>query len=282
MIIYKQAEPLLRYLEKLKSNHQSIGFVPTMGALHNGHISLLKKSKSTTAVTVCSIFINPTQFNDSSDFQKYPVTIEEDIKAIEAVDCDILFLPPVNELYPAGLNGLEEYELGYLETILEGKYRPGHFQGVCQVMKRLLETVQPDKLFMGQKDYQQSIVIKRLLNKLYPQSEMVICATVRENNGLAMSSRNLRLNAQQKTDAGIIYQTLQFIKKTIGRGDLSILKRKGIEMLQPYTTSIDYVEIAEADSLKLVEKWDGKTPVIALIAVFMGDVRLIDNMLVSG
>src|SRR5579871_4964110 len=163
MIIFKRSDDLIAWLNDARKTEKSIGFVPTMGALHAGHISLITISKSNADLNVCSIFVNPTQFNDPKDFQKYPVTLEKDIYLLEKNGTDILFLPQAQEIYPSGTKDLEHYDLGYLESILEGKYRQGHFQGVCQVMSRLLTIVQPDFLFMGQKDYQQCMVVKRLL-----------------------------------------------------------------------------------------------------------------------
>ena len=170
-----------------------------MGALHAGHISLLEQSKSETGLTVCSIFVNPTQFNDKKDFEKYPITIEEDIRKIESAGTDILFLPNASSVYPNGTDRLEQYQIGYLETILEGKFRPGHFQGVCQVMNRLLKIVLPHKLYMGQKDYQQSLVVNQLLKTMRTDTSLVVCPTHREPDGLAMSSRNMRLSEDGKT-----------------------------------------------------------------------------------
>src|ERR1700750_2070008 len=155
MIICKTIDSLHNVIFPADKPRGSIGFVPTMGALHEGHLSLIKLSKEVDTLTVCSIFVNPTQFNDPRDFQKYPITIENDIILLENAGTDVLFLPELDEMYPDGTKNLETYDLGYLETILEGKYRPGHFQGVCQVMRRLLQLVRPDELFMGQKDYQQ-------------------------------------------------------------------------------------------------------------------------------
>src|SRR6186713_3613916 len=161
MILFKRAGDLAAWLAQQRKGGKTIGFVPTLGALHAGHISLIDISKRSAGVTVCSIFVNPTQFNDPNDFQKYPVTLEKDIYLLETAGTDVLFLPELSEVYPNGTKDLEHYDLGRLETIFEGKYRPGHFQGVCQVMRRLLDFVVPDDLFMGQKDYQQCMVVRR-------------------------------------------------------------------------------------------------------------------------
>ena len=201
MIIYKRAGDLAIWLEKQRLARQTIGFVPTLGALHEGHISLIAISKQSTALTVCSIFVNPTQFNDPKDFQKYPITLEKDLPMLEKAGVDVLFLPEVAEMYPGGTKGLETYDLGSLETLLEGKFRPGHFQGVCQVMRRLLEMVRPDDLFMGSKDYQQCMVVQRLLTLMQLPATLHRCPIVREADGLAMSSRNRRLDPGQRANS---------------------------------------------------------------------------------
>jgi pantoate--beta-alanine ligase len=161
MILFKKAKPLTEYLQKLRSQNISVGFVPTMGALHNGHTSLIKKARNECNIVVCSIFVNPVQFNNKTDFEKYPVTIEQDILLLEENKTDILFLPSVKEIYPNGTDKLQHVDLDYLDNILEGFYRPGHFQGVCNVVHRLLSIVDPNKIFFGQKDYQQTLVVKK-------------------------------------------------------------------------------------------------------------------------
>src|SRR5258708_33913479 len=187
MILFKRAGDLSGWLQGQRSQGKSIGFVPTMGALHAGHISLIDISKKSMGLTVCSIFVNPTQFNDPKDFQKYPITIEKDIYLLEKAGTDVLFLPEVGDLYPGGTANLEKYELGRLENLLEGKDRPGHFQGVCQVMRRLLDIVAPDDLFMGQKDYQQCMVVRRLLELIKSTTRPPPCPIGRGRGGPPMS-----------------------------------------------------------------------------------------------
>lgn len=279
MILFKEPDLLKHYLGSHRTTDMQVGFVPTMGALHTGHTSLLERSKKEAGITVCSIFVNPTQFNDRKDYDKYPVTLEEDIKKIESVGTDMLFLPGVSSLYLNGTHNLERYEIGYLETILEGKYRPGHFQGVCQVMRRLLETIKPDKLFMGQKDYQQSLVVQQLLKIMKIDTKLIVCPTLRESNGLAMSSRNMRLSEKERLDAGNIYKALLFIKENLKPGNLDSIKERAKEMLYNKDWKIDYLEIAAADNLKLMDDWNGYQKLVALAAVYVGDVRLIDNLL---
>ncbi len=282
MILFKDPELITSYLDTLKDETPKIGFTPTMGALHTGHISLLEQSKKETSVTVCSIFINPTQFNDKKDFDKYPITLEEDIDKIESVGTDILFLPDAASLYRNGTQNLEQYDIGYLETVLEGKFRPGHFQGVCQVMSRLLKIIRPHKLFMGQKDYQQSLVVEQLLKTMKSDTAMVISPTLREPNGLAMSSRNMRLSDTERKNGGTIYKTLLFLKQNLRPGELNTLRDHAKSQLSQSGFKIDYVEIADANTLQLVDSWNGSQKLVALVAVFIRDVRLIDNMIVSG
>src|SRR4030095_5422550 len=187
MIIYKKPGELNDFLEKKKMKMHQVGFVPTMGALHAGHLSLVSTAKKQDKIVVCSIFVNPTQFNDSEDFKKYPVTLEKDILMFEEVGCDVLFIPSVQDIYPNGIDHLSYYELGFVETVFEGKFRPGHFQGVCQVMHRLLEIVLPNNLYLGQKDYQQCMVIKKLIEliRLNDKIKVNICPTLREEIGRA-------------------------------------------------------------------------------------------------
>ncbi|RTL60939.1 MAG: pantoate--beta-alanine ligase [Sphingobacteriales bacterium] len=282
MIIFKKKKDLHNWLYGQKDKGKSIGFAPTMGALHEGHLYLLKSSKKENDITVTSIFVNPNQFNDPGDFKKYPVTIEKDILLLEQMDCDVLFLPAVNEIYPEGENKNEQYELGYLETILEGKFRPGHFQGVCQVMFRLLSIIQPHHLYMGQKDYQQCLVIKKLFQLTHFSCQLHICPTLREKEGLAMSSRNMRLSAEQKEKALAIYQNLLYLKKEFMQQPFSLLKEKAVtQLLNAGFTKVDYVEIMNANDLTPLNEWDKKTPLVALIAAFMDEIRLIDNMVLT-
>jgi pantoate--beta-alanine ligase len=281
MILFKKTVELKAYLAKHVYPGTTTGFVPTMGALHQGHLSLVRASKDATALTVCSIFVNPTQFNDPKDFQKYPVTLEQDIYLLEKQGADILFLPGVSEVYPQGTARLEHYELGYLETILEGKYRPGHFQGVCQVMGRLIDIVEPGHLFMGQKDYQQCMVIKKMLADKKSTTVFDTCPTLREPDGLAMSSRNMRLNDAERKNAAAIYQSLSYIKSNLREGSLMDITAKAKDILAKYDFKTDYVEIADASTLEILDEWDGKKQLVALVAAFQHETRLIDNMVVG-
>jgi pantoate--beta-alanine ligase len=281
MILFKQVEPIQQALDKFRQEGRSIGFVPTMGALHRGHISLLKAAQKENDAVVCSIFVNPTQFNDPSDFEKYPVTLEKDIELLIQSHTNILFLPYVSEIYPGGTNNLPNYEIGFLETILEGKYRPGHFQGVCQVMHRLLEIILANNLYMGQKDYQQCMVVKRLLELTQLPTQLHTCSTLREPDGLAMSSRNTRLSPAQREQAVTISRVLNEICNNLEPGFTSPLLQSAEQKLVNAGFKVDYVSLANADNLELLDNWDGQQPVVALAAAYLGEVRLIDNMLIQ-
>lgn len=280
MTIIKKISDLQNFLGLYRKDGQKIGFAPTMGALHPGHISLITESKKNNGLTVSSIFINPVQFNDPKDYEKYPITLENDILLLEKAGCNVLFLPSVSEVYPDGTTQQKKYELGYLESVLEGEYRPGHFQGVCMVIERLLDIVKPDNLYLGQKDYQQCMVIKKLteLTGLDQTVHTRICPTLREPDGLAMSSRNMRLSETERKNAGTIYKTLQLIKEGLGKDDLRSLKKEAKTILSEKGFKPDYVEIADASTLQLVNDWDGKQKLVALIAAFLNEVRLIDNL----
>ena len=281
MILFKKAVDINKYLLQSSKSVNSIGFVPTMGALHQGHISLISISKRVNSVTVCSIFVNPTQFNDATDFNNYPSTINKDIDALEKAGCDVLFIPSVSEIYPNSTQNAQTYQLGYLETVLEGKYRPGHFQGVCLVVHRLLNIIPANQLYLGQKDYQQCMVIKKLVELEKIKTTINICPTLRETSGLAMSSRNMRLTDTDKQQALTIFETLSYLKNNIKPGDLSKLKQAAVTSLINVGFKVDYVEIADANDLEIVDHWDGKKTLVALAAAFLGEVRLIDNLLIS-
>lgn len=280
MILFKKAMQLSGYLSNVQTNGQPIGFVPTMGALHKGHIALIEACKKRGCVTVCSIFVNPMQFNNPTDFKTYPSTIGRDIELLLQTGCDVLFLPPRHEVYPPGYTA-KHYDLGRLETLLEGAYRPGHFQGVCQAVDRLVSIVSPDILYFGQKDYQQCLVIKRLLALTGREHiEMNIMPTVREEAGLAMSSRNLRLTPETREKAVALYKTLTFLKAHIAQKTVAELEQWGMGFLKTSGFDVDYVAIADATDLSPVHNTNGKK-VVGLIAATIGGVRLIDNLVLN-
>lgn len=280
MIIFKKANHLSHHILQQKSNGKKIGFVPTMGALHFGHLSLIKASKQANEVTVCSIFINPTQFNNPEDLKHYPVTIEKDIELLVSEHCDVLFLPSAKEVYPAD-HEKKYYDLGVIETILEGHYRPGHFQGVCQVVDRLLEIVQAGNLYVGQKDFQQCIVIKKLIALTDRENGVTlnIVPTVREEDGLAMSSRNLRLDKEQRQLATSIYKELASIKNNFGTTAFEELKSRAKQNLEQKGFEVDYIEIAKTKDLSAAR--DASEQLVVLAAATTGKIRLIDNLLLN-
>ena len=271
MILFKHSKDLRSHLDDAKNQNLSIGFIPTMGALHKGHLSLISQSKKNSDITICSIFVNPVQFNNNEDFKKYPSTIEK----------DILFMPFENEIYPNADSKTKKFELGYLEKVLEGKFRPGHFQGVCLVVERLLNIIEPAYLFLGQKDYQQCLIIKKMINTMNKNIKVIICPILRETNGLAMSSRNLRLNNEEKKIASQLYKSLSYIKKNLQSKNFLQLKTEAIIKLEKKGFKVDYLELAKSKSLKIVEDNSKSKGLIILIAAFLNNIRLIDNVLIK-
>lgn len=285
MYLFKRSTDLKKHLDLVRKNNKSIGFVPTMGALHDGHLSLIQAARKNTDVVICSIFVNPTQFNDPKDFEKYPITIEEDIKKLNHASTDILFLPSVEEMYPEGLESDLHYDFGDLETILEGKFRPGHFQGVGRIVHKLLDIVQPDQLFMGQKDLQQCLIIHRLLQITHSPVKLVVCPTEREKDGLAMSSRNIRLSPAARKKATAIYHELTTIKNNFGK-DLYFMEeaREAFDHLKTAGFEPEYVDILQLENgmLRPLDQPPGEATVIVALAAWLDGIRLIDNMILQG
>jgi pantoate--beta-alanine ligase len=277
MIIIRKAEDISNYCQKQNESGNRIAFVPTMGALHNGHLGLIKNALQSHSVVVCSIFVNPSQFNNKDDFEQYPSTIEKDIEMLTLSGCHVLFLPSVPEVYPPSFKK-KHYDIGYLETILEGYYRPGHFQGVCQVMDQLLTFIMPQNLYLGQKDFQQCMVIKKLIALIGMQNRINvhIISTMRENDGLAMSSRNLRLTSEQRKIAPVIFKELKSIKDQLQNKSPEQLKEMAISHLTESGFKVDYLEMVQKETL--LPSSDKSTPLIVLVAAFLGPVRLIDNL----
>lgn len=292
MLIFSKKTDITKYIssEKNKNPYISIGFVPTMGALHEGHLSLIKKSKSENNLTVCSIYVNPLQFNDKNDYEKYPRNFSADIELLKSIDCDIAFIPSIEEMiisvdYP-------DYDLLGLDSVMEGKARPGHFKGVVYIVKKLFDIIKPDKAYFGLKDYQQYLIIKYIV-KLFKCNILIIgCPIVRDSDGLALSSRNLRLLPENRLIAPVIFKILKDIKGKFN--DLSITQLKElavnrideINKVSEQQTSryelikLDYLEIVDKDNLVPISD-DSKNNAIACIAVFLGEIRLIDNIFLS-
>ena len=281
MQIIKQRDTLTPLLQNLRLKGNKIGFVPTMGALHEGHISLISVSKGSTNITVCSIFINPTQFNDLKDLEKYPRPIESDINMLERAGCDILYLPEVTDIYPLGEAATEKFNFGGIETLLEGASRPGHFAGVAQVVKILLEVVLPDKMFIGQKDYQQCMIIKDLIKQMQIATEVVICPIYRELHGLAMSSRNVRLSPELRKKAGAIYATLQYASSLLHILPISEIENIAVNSLNVLEDfKVDYFEVLNAENLQSINNISEVKKIVIITSVIVGGVRLLDNHLV--
>ncbi len=280
MILIKHIEDLQHLLNIYSDKLFSIGFVPTMGALHPGHLSLVEASRAQHPITVCSIFVNPTQFNNPVDFQKYPITLEKDISLLESSGCDILFLPDATEMYPEGETA-KHYDLGYIESILEGTHRPGHFQGVCRIVDKFLKIIQPHTIYLGQKDYQQCMVIRKMISLEKHMTNIEVCDTLREQSGLAMSSRNMRLGEPEKKLATALYATLQDIKNQIDEAALPGIEKAAVENLLAKGFKVDYVTVADASSLVPVTNMDPGQKLVGLIAASIQDVRLIDNLILN-
>lgn len=283
MIIFKKIDDIRSYLSAEGSKGRTVGFVPTMGALHKGHVSLLEKARTNGDLTVVSIFVNPTQFNDKKDFEAYPISISEDIEMLDKAGCDVIFIPHVDEIYPPGSPQPPVYELGYIDTILEGARRPGHFKGVAQVVARLLEIVMPNRLYLGQKDFQQCMVIKQLVG-LVPSLNNIqveICPTVREDDGLAMSSRNRRLTDPQRALSTLLYQCLVSIQAKAGIDTFAKVQKECMDILVEKGLEPEYVALADANTLELMDDYDSNRQQVALVAAWIGSVRLIDNMLIN-
>ncbi len=282
MKIVKTSKELVELLSSLKQSGNKIGFVPTMGALHAGHISLLEIALKENDVVICSIFVNPTQFNDPKDLEKYPRPIEKDTELLEKAGCSILFLPEVEDIY--GDNTPWTHTFGELENIWEGAMRPGHFKGVGQVVYKLFNIVKPDNAYFGQKDFQQTLIIKRLIQDFKLPIELHICPIIREKNGLAMSSRNIRLNDAEHLASGKIYEALMSVKKGIDNQefDFENLLAKANAILQSIPSiQLEYIDLVNPETLQKVLKINQNDKLLMIIAVKFGTTRLIDNMYVK-
>jgi len=277
MNIFTKVDEIKIFLKKQKEKKMSIGFVPTMGALHQGHISLIEKCREESDITVCSIFVNPVQFNNKEDFEKYPKTINRDIDILKDAKCDILFCPLVNEMYPDG-EEIKTFDFDYLDKILEGKFRPGHFNGVAVVVEKFFNIIQPNHAYFGEKDFQQLVVIKEMVRKLNLPVKIISCPIVRETDGLAMSSRNERLSVNERTIAPIIFQILKETKEKEKNTSISQLKEWVISEIKKHSLTPEYFEIADSDTLKIINNWNETDKPIALVAVYIGTIRLIDNL----
>jgi pantoate--beta-alanine ligase len=257
---------------------KTIGFVPTMGALHRGHISLQERSRKESDFTVCSIFVNPIQFNNPDDLKKYPRTEDKDLRMLEEAGCDLVFMPSVQEMYPE--KNTTVYDFGHLGNVMEGKFRPGHFNGVAVVVKKLFDIVRPQRAYFGEKDFQQLAVVKTLVEMLKLPVEIIPCPTLRETSGLAMSSRNERLSPADRQTASIIYQAMSEVKKMVPKmqpAEIEKLIRDQINAAPGM--QLEYFNLVDARTLMPVNEWKPGQQVVGCAAAHIGGVRLIDNML---
>ena len=283
MRIFQTATELQKYLLEINGlQKKSVGFVPTMGALHTGHISLINASKSKTDVTVSSIFVNPTQFNDKKDFEKYPIQLDKDLEMLLEAGCDVVFAPTVEEIYPNGILERTDVDLGFIGKTLDAEHRPGHFEGVLQVVKRLLDIVQPDSLFLGQKDYQQCMVLNKLVEHYQLPVKVEICDTLREKDGLAMSSRNMRLNAEERTSSVKLSQAIFYIRENIQQKPIPELIQEQTEILaNDELINLEYLTVVNGRTLEPVDIYETEIPLTVLVAAKVGQVRLIDNVIIQ-
>lgn len=279
MKIFTTKSELTQYLKTLRENGSSIGFVPTMGALHEGHISLIRLAQQDADVVVCSIFVNPTQFNDPKDLALYPRPISKDMEKLENAACDVLFMPEVEEMYAE--NEKWHIDLEGLDEVLEGKQRPGHYQGVTQIVNKLFDCVAPNKAYFGQKDFQQFLVIRKMVEKLNLPVQLVMCPIIREEDGLAMSSRNIRLSAQERKNALALNRVLHWMEANFDKLELKDLKEQATDQLKSSPgIELEYLEICDTHNLhSSTNKSTG--PLVALVAARLGETRLIDNIILN-
>lgn len=279
MLIFKTQEDLKSHLKNTILNRQTIGFVPTMGALHDGHLSLIQKSMSENDVTVMSIFVNPTQFNNAADLDNYPRTLDADVEKLKQISDSILvFAPSVEDIYEGNTTS-QNFDFDGLENEMEGKHRPGHFDGVGTIVKRLFEIVEPTKSYFGEKDFQQLQIVKKMVEKNNLSVEVIGQPIFREQNGLAMSSRNARLSISERDEAAFIYKTLQEAKSKFGTKNANeVTKWVENEFENNANFKLEYFEIADEATLKTAINKEPNKKYRAFIAVFMNDVRLIDTI----
>ncbi len=279
MRVIKTVEKLQSEIKTLQKQGKTIGFVPTLGALHEGHMSLIRLSKKSSDVTLASIFVNPTQFNQASDLKKYPRTYKKDADLLKKEGCDILFYPSTEEVYPKGLKTEVAIDFGHLDKVLEGAFRSGHFEGVAQVVKRLLDITTPDHLYMGQKDFQQTAIIAHLIEHFKLSTKLIICPIIREKHGLAMSSRNERLKPSQRKKAAILYETLLYANRLKNRKSYKYIEEKALARIEAAGFKPEYFKIINGKNLRAAS---AKTKyVVACLAVWVDDVRLIDNKILK-
>ena len=280
MKVINKTSDLQAIIEQLKNDGKSIGLVPTMGALHKGHLSLVKNSISNNDITVVSIFVNPTQFNNPNDLASYPRTVDKDLELLQTVGCDVVFAPEADDIYSKSeTDSRFEFDFEGLDKVMEGKFRPGHFNGVVQIVSKLFDLVRPDRAYFGEKDFQQLAIIRLMTRRYNLPIEIVPCPIVREDSGLALSSRNSLLKDNEKQVASHIYAVLNESRQFVPQTEVEELKQCVIAAIeQKPELKVEYFDIVDGHTLKSISKWDECDYVVGCITVFCGNVRLIDNI----
>lgn len=280
MKVINKTSDLQAIIEQFKNDGKSIGLVPTMGALHKGHLSLVKNSISNNDITVVSIFVNPTQFNNPNDLASYPRTVDKDLELLQTVGCDVVFAPEADDIYSKSeTDSRFEFDFEGLDKVMEGKFRPGHFNGVVQIVSKLFDLVRPDRAYFGEKDFQQLAIIRLMTRRYNLPIEIVPCPIVREDSGLALSSRNSLLKDNEKQVAQHIYAVLNESRQFVPQTEVEELKQCVIAAIeQKPELKVEYFDIVDGHTLKSIGKWDESAYVVGCITVFCGNVRLIDNI----
>lgn len=279
MIVIEKIADLQAYIKEKAA--KSVGFVPTMGALHDGHISLITRCVAENDLCVASVFVNPTQFNDKADLERYPRTPEADCAMLQAAGCDVVFMPTVQEMYPE--EDTRQFNFGSLETVMEGKYRPGHFNGVAQIVSKLFDAVQPHKAYFGEKDFQQVAIIRAMVEQLNYPIQIIACPIIREESGLARSSRNTLLTDEQRKKAALIAQVLTKSTTFVHSKSVSAtIDWVEDQFKDDAEFRMDYYEIVDGNSLQPVQNWEDSEFIVGCIAVYCGKIRLIDNIHYKG
>ncbi len=277
MKVFSSIKETISYLEQQKIAEKSIGFVPTMGALHDGHLALMRRAKKENDLLVVSIFVNPVQFNNADDLKKYPHTPEDDTRKLESIYCDVLFAPNAEEMYPETVT--KKYDFGRLDKVMEGAFRPGHFNGVAIVVKKLFDIIRPDRSYFGEKDFQQLAIIKKMVAMEKIPVKVVSCPIVREPDGLAMSSRNRLLSAEERKVAPFIFKTLQETRHRRKHLCANPLKQMIINIFESNEQfRLEYFDIVNDETLQPIDGWNDKIGTVACVAIWLGSVRLIDNI----
>ena len=277
MKIYETVSDLQKEIQSLRDQEKTIGFVPTMGALHEGHLTLVRRCVVENDVCVVSIFVNPTQFNNKSDLENYPRTLNNDAEFLKAVNCSIIFAPAEKEIYPEPDTRI--FDFGKLGEVMEGKYRPGHFNGVAQVVSRLFDMVKPDRAYFGEKDFQQLAIIREMVNQYRIPVEIIGCPIVREEDGMALSSRNMRLSKEEREKAALISCTLLKSCNFAGEKGVAELQKWVVDQInEEPLLEVEYFDIVDASTLQTLTHWDDSQYIVGCITVYCGDVRLIDNV----